>query len=166
MLLHPIQNIGILKTNWIQKRPRISQFFGENPDMYKKFNLNGHNGIDIAVPVGTPVFAPCDGMLTFGADKYLGTYVVIVNHRPYKKIKVILAHLSKVELPTERMVNMGEMVGLSGNTGNSTGPHLHMTVKRVNGGGQTIDTDNGFRGAEDFYDHLIYWKGAGDKYVL
>ena len=48
MIISPIQNEGLLKTDWIQSRPRVSQWFGMNKAMYEPFGMKGHNGVDLA----------------------------------------------------------------------------------------------------------------------
>ena len=59
VLLSPIQNSAIFTKDWIQRRPRITQNFGLNPQIYEQFNMRGHNGVDYGVSVGTPIYSPC-----------------------------------------------------------------------------------------------------------
>lgn len=102
---------------------RITQKFGKNPDRYKKFGLLGHNGIDIGLPMKTQVIAPHGGTVieaTFDPSGY-GNYIKIVN----EKEGSVLAHLSSFQVKVGETVSEGEPVALSGNSGNSTGPHLH-----------------------------------------
>lgn len=102
---------------------RLTQGFAENPDAYARFNMKGHNGRDYGLPVGTPVLAPHGGKVieaTFDADGY-GIYVKIENEVGGS----VLAHLSRRDVNPFQVVYEGQQIGLSGNTGNSTGPHLH-----------------------------------------
>lgn len=118
-LTHPIQDSA--------KRV-ISQRFGENPQDYVKFGLAGHPGLDFAVPQGTPIVAADDGEVIeslVNADGY-GEYVKL----KHAWGESLYAHLSKRNLLAGR-IGKGGLIGLSGNTGNSTGPHLHFGV-RVN----------------------------------
>jgi len=87
-----------------------------------------HAGVDIGVPVGTPVRAPIGGEVQWAG--WLGDYgiAVVLANGP---VRVILAHLSAPAVAVGQVVAPGEVVGLSGNTGRSTGPHLHLEV-RVN----------------------------------
>jgi RHS repeat-associated protein len=81
-----------------------------------------HTGRDYAVPVGTPVFAPYAGSIGFaGSAGTFGNLVVITN----PVWNVYFGHLSSILVATGNQVNAGDQVGLSGNSGHSTGPHLH-----------------------------------------
>lgn len=106
----------------------VKQHFGENPANYRRFGLAGHNGLDYPCPVGSHVLSMIDGIVwkvaDQGADGY-GRYVTVRNGI----FETTYAHLSEVSVKVGDQIDMGDMVGLSGNTGNSTGPHLHITVK-------------------------------------
>jgi hypothetical protein len=121
---------------------RVSQLFGANPAMYARFNYKGHNGIDWATPVGTPILSPHAGTVIESRedkDGY-GLYVKVEN----SKEGSVLAHFSKLDVVAGQKVSEGQRLGLSGNTGYSTGPHLHwgyylMPRDRSNGYGGFID---------------------------
>lgn len=120
----------------------ISQLFGENPDMYKKFGLKGHDGLDIACPTGTPVIAPHDGTVieaSFDAFGY-GNYVKIQNDKEGST----LAHLQSITVKVGFQVKEGDVIGISNNTGNSTGSHLHWGYFRI-----PRDRLNGYDGYTD-----------------
>jgi murein DD-endopeptidase MepM/ murein hydrolase activator NlpD len=88
-----------------------------------------HLGTDFAVPIGTPVKAPQDGVVSrSGSDNMNGTFVEINSGGVIHS----LLHLSQAKVSSGQQVKKGQVVGLSGNTGNSTGPHLHWS-KRVAG---------------------------------
>lgn len=88
-----------------------------------------HLGTDFAVPVGTPVRAPQDGTVTrTGQDNMNGIFVEINSGN----VVHLLLHLSKSKVSSGEQVRQGQVVALSGNTGHSTGPHLHWS-KRVAG---------------------------------
>lgn len=118
---------------------RVTQRFGENPAYYKKFGLKGHNGIDYALPLNTPVLAAEDGTATIHQDPELGNFVMVMGQH-----KTLYCHLTRATIANGQKVKAGEQVGLSGNTGNSTGPHLHFGVKPI-----PQDNNNGFGGAID-----------------
>lgn len=85
-------------------------------------NGRAHNGTDFPVPVGTPVKAPQDGVITkTGNDRMNGIHVVIRSGDN----EHFLLHLSKINVSNGQRVKQGDVVALSGNTGHSTGPHLH-----------------------------------------
>ncbi len=106
---------------------RLTQAFGENPRVYRKLGLPGHNGLDWGMPEGTEVQAVDDG------------FVIRVEERPDgfgKHVKVqhawgqtLYAHLSDFKVVLNQPVERGQVVGLSGNTGFSTGPHLHFGMR-------------------------------------
>lgn len=82
-----------------------------------------HNGVDFAVPRGTPVIATGDGRVArVAVHRYAGKYVVIDEFGPYSTRYL---HLSKFLVHKGEHVKRGQIIGLSGNTGRSTGPHLH-----------------------------------------
>jgi murein DD-endopeptidase MepM/ murein hydrolase activator NlpD len=86
-----------------------------------------HNGLDISGPQGTPVIAPGDGIVIKKAqDKYLGNYLEISHGRG---ITTLYGHLSGYNCNAGQRVKRGEIVAYMGNTGLSTGHHLHYTVK-------------------------------------
>ncbi|MBI3764031.1 MAG: M23 family metallopeptidase [Chloroflexi bacterium] len=90
----------------------------------------GHRALDIAVPAGTPVQATMAGRVVYAGwnDEGYGNLVIVANG-PYR---TYYAHLDRVLVKASQSVDAGALVGFSGNTGNSTGPHLHYEV-RVNG---------------------------------
>ena len=101
----------------------ISSYYG-----YRK-NLNTgaeelHRGVDIAVPTGTVVYAAHDGTVTQAAyDSYYGNYVVITDSKGYT---TKYAHMDSLTVSAGQSVKKGDTVGESGNTGSSTGSHLHI----------------------------------------
>lgn len=173
MLLCPIQNSPIFVENqWLQKRPRISQTFGENPDIYKQFGMKGHNGEDIAITVGTPVFADMDGTIRVknSGDGGYGLHIKLRNS--YMAREVVLGHLSKVLVKDGDRVAMGQKIALSGDTGFSTGPHLHRGFRRlIPQSGDVFkwsvkDYDNGYYGYIDAMPYTVTWKGTLSEYTL
>ena len=93
-----------------------------------------HSGIDIAVPPGTPVRAPGPGVvIATGRSSRLGTYVRLLHEEV--QLETVLAHLSRTQKGLRRgqPVRRGEVVGFSGNSGRSTGPHLHFEIRSVPG---------------------------------
>lgn len=100
----------------------VSNPFGVKGD----YSAGYHTGIDYAVPVGTPVHTPRAGRVIYSgydAAAY-GNYIMV---KSWSGQKVYLfAHLSTRLVRTGAFVRRGKVVGRSGNTGNSTGPHLHV----------------------------------------
>lgn len=112
----------------------VSQWYGENPENYARFGLRGHNGIDYAVPVGTPVRAVADGVVAMvDEDVSYGRYVRVWHEA--LRLHSFYAHLSEQRVLVGQRVRAGELVALSGNTGNSTGPHLHYELRIADANG-------------------------------
>ena len=130
------------KVTW--KRWRISQEFWENPKMYAQFWWKGHNGIDLATPVGTHIFSTHDGIAEVLDDKTgYGLHVKIKRLLWDGWYETIYAHLSKVYIKNWP-VGKGVIIGKSGNTGNSTWPHLHFWLRFYNPDGSIKDKGNGY----------------------
>lgn len=82
-----------------------------------------HNGVDLATPTGTEVLATGDGVVTrIATHKYAGKYVVVEYTGPYSSR---FLHLSKIVVKQGQKVKRGQVIALSGNTGRTTGAHLH-----------------------------------------
>lgn len=85
---------------------------------------NPHSGMDIAAPEGTPVKASSDGIVTLAApDLFYSGNVVILDHG--FGLHTIYAHLKEMNVKEGEKVNQGDIIGLVGQTGRATGPHLH-----------------------------------------
>ena len=92
----------------------------------------GHPGIDLAAPTGSAVYAADAGLVIFAGWSSLGYgNTVVIDHG--NGFKTLYAHLSQVSQYCGAIVKAGQVIGLSGSTGNSSGPHLHFEV-RVPGG--------------------------------
>lgn len=86
-----------------------------------------HYGIDLGVVVGTTVVSAMEGTVTLVSDEgEYGTHVKIVN----KDVTTIYAHCSKILVKKGEKVTKGQKIALSGNTGKTTGPHLHFEIRR------------------------------------
>lgn len=109
----------------------ITQMFGENPDIYKKWGFPGHNGIDYGVPNGTPVNAAAAGtvaLVGFENGGY-GNYVKLSHTDGSKTYYTYYAHLASAAVAAGQKVKAGAVIGSSNNSGASTGPHLHLGLK-------------------------------------
>ena len=102
---------------------RISCYYG-----YRVHPISGenqfHRGLDIAVPEGTELMSAMDGTVMYARyDDSYGNYIVIADENGYS---VRYAHMSSLSVNEGQTVTHGDLVGYSGNTGGSTGPHLHL----------------------------------------
>ncbi|WP_027857085.1 peptidoglycan DD-metalloendopeptidase family protein [Marinobacterium jannaschii] len=110
--------------------PRITDRFGYRIHPVAKKRIK-HAGIDFKAKTGTPVYATADGVVEFaGYHKKSGYgYLVIIQHN--LGFKTYFAHLSKVKVSSRQLIKKGQLIGLSGNSGISTGPHLHYEVRHL-----------------------------------
>lgn len=129
----------------------ITQMFGVNPRVYAQFGLKGHNGIDyrtrfIDSPLGRRyVMAAADGFIEqTRADS--GGYGTHIRIRHPDGSLTIYGHLSKTYVSKDQEVKQGQRIGLSGNTGFSSGPHLHFEYRPAK---WEKSIKNGFAGAVD-----------------
>lgn len=118
----------------------ITQYFGNtpfatsNPQIY---NGGGHNGVDFGAATGTPLEATLSGIVkgTGNTDIYPGCYSygkwVLIEHA--NGLSTAYAHLSDIAVSKGDRVSTGDVIGYSGSTGYSTGPHLHLTIFATEG---------------------------------
>ena len=120
--------------HWPTEYLSITQPFAARPAFYRRFGLPGHEGIDFKGFEGTKIFAVADGRVvqvqrTIGdpmGNPY-GLHLTLEHEDGYM---TIYAHLSKIEVRLNQPVRGGQVIGRSGNTGNSQGAHLHLTLKK------------------------------------
>jgi murein DD-endopeptidase MepM/ murein hydrolase activator NlpD len=86
-----------------------------------------HKGIDINLHKGDIVVSAFDGMVRIAEAKGAFGNVVIIRH--YNGLETVYAHLSKIKVKSGQIVASGQLIGLGGNTGRSSGPHLHFEVR-------------------------------------
>ncbi len=106
---------------------KISSNYGMRKHPISGFNKM-HKGIDFAAPIGTPIYAGGNGIVEYvGRNGGYGKYIRIRHNNEYK---TAYAHLSnyKKGISKGTRVNQGEVIGYVGNTGRSTGPHLHYEI--------------------------------------
>jgi murein DD-endopeptidase MepM/ murein hydrolase activator NlpD len=87
-----------------------------------------HEGLDLAAPEGSDVFAAAEGVVTeTGADPVYGNYIVIQHRDNWASL---YGHLSKIEVALRQELRSGNLIGKVGSTGQSTGPHLHFELRK------------------------------------
>jgi len=107
---------------------KLSQQYGATKFAQKAYKTKFHNGVDFAVPIGTPVIAAEDGVVLMAGNNgrvQYGKYIVIKHGNG---LTTLYGHLSRQVVATGAAVKRGDVIGYSGNTGYSTGAHLHFTV--------------------------------------
>ena len=120
-----------------ESRNHVTSHFGWRPDPFESGDRQMHNGIDIAWDGigGVPVFATISGRVervAYDADGY-GNWVMIVNDSdPDNRKETRYAHLRSMSVTVGQRVEVGDVIGLTGTTGSSTGDHLHHEFRRNN----------------------------------
>lgn len=122
---------GVL--SWPLANVTITQYFGNTKFAQSgAYNGRGHNGVDFRAAIGTPIKAALSGnvVATGNTDRFRGCYSygkwVLLEH--VNGLSTLYAHLSDIDVTVGEPVATGEVIGYSGNTGYSTGPHLHFSV--------------------------------------
>jgi murein DD-endopeptidase MepM/ murein hydrolase activator NlpD len=121
--------------SWPLKPVNITQYFGQTPFATRNpqvYNGKGHNGIDLRASVGTPVFAAMGGKVIGVGDTdaqcrgvSYGKWVLLEHEN---NLSTLYAHLSLPSVAKGQEVGANELIGYSGDTGYTTGPHLHFAV--------------------------------------
>jgi murein DD-endopeptidase MepM/ murein hydrolase activator NlpD len=105
---------------------RVTSSFG-----YRKDPISGrvgfHDGLDLSAPRGTVVLTAAPGQVTYAGRRGGSGNLVVISHGP--GLETVYAHLDRILAPRGRALGAGEVVGLVGSTGRSTGPHLHFVVR-------------------------------------
>jgi murein DD-endopeptidase MepM/ murein hydrolase activator NlpD len=108
---------------------RITDLFGKRRDPFVARSRH-HQGIDIGAPRGTEVFSPANGVIEFVKTTYRLNRgygrAVVINHG--YGIKTLYGHLSKINVKVGQRIERWDLIGLVGETGRATGPHLHYEV--------------------------------------
>lgn len=111
-----------------------------------------HKGIDIDLNKGDAVVAAFDGMVRIAQLKGAFGNVVIIRH--YNGLETVYAHLSKIKVKPGQVVQSGQLIGLGGSTGRSSGPHLHFEVRFK---GQALNPSSiiSFTDNKPFHDSIV-----------
>ncbi|WP_423364522.1 peptidoglycan DD-metalloendopeptidase family protein [Mycoplasma sp. P36-A1] len=150
-------------SNWLRpvKHATISAVAWYYP---ASFGGGWHPGVDFAVNTNTKLIAPADGVIlseSKGANGY-GNHIVIAVKKGNYVYTMLFAHLNKFKSNVTTF-KQGDVIGYTGNTGNSTGPHLHMEIFRHNTS-SLKKVVNEFKENEDYWFGLGYTKkGKADK---
>lgn len=114
----------------------LTSHFGNRANPFSGRGAEDHGGLDIKGKTGDPVRATANGKVSFaGVQGGYGNVVRIAHGNGYE---TIFGHLSKINVRTGETIRAGEVLGLVGSTGRSTGPHLHYEVLR---GGERLDPE-------------------------
>jgi len=129
--------LNIFSGNGKGTSPLISGYGGSSAGSYYRApvrciitqGLHGKNGIDIGCRLGTPILAAAEGTVIAAKTGWSGGYgnMVIISHP--NGTQTVYGHMSKIYVSAGQYVADGETIGTTGNTGQSTGPHLHFEIR-------------------------------------
>ena len=117
--------LASLPSRWPVRGP-VNSDFGQRRSPWAP-NSEFHSGIDIGVPIGTPVRAPAPGVVVFAGQHPEYGITVIIEHG--NDTKSLYGHLSRLSVAVDQSVQRGDTIALTGNTGRSSGPHLHYEIQ-------------------------------------
>lgn len=126
-----VPGTGVLRGNPPAGMPVRSSGVTSRFGMRRHPTLGGgrmHSGVDLAAPTGSPVVAAADGVVAYADWK--GSYGLLVTLRHASGFETRFAHLSRVLVSPGQQVVRGQLLGLVGSTGRSTGAHLHYEVRQ------------------------------------
>ncbi len=120
-------SLGNARLSWPTDSHRITATY-HDPTYPFIATLGQHSGLDLGVKQGTPVMAAETGYIAKVAlgTKWYGNYIMIIHGG---NITTLYGHLSSVQVSQDQYVTKGQLIGYSGNTGYSSGPHLHFEVR-------------------------------------
>lgn len=150
---------------------RVTQPYGANPELYKPFGLDGHEGADLAAQVGANVYAAAGGSVRVvdapplpidPKAKPYGIHVRLTHTIGGQTAVTVYAHLQSATVNVGDVVTAGQLIGLADATGNvrpagAAGSHLHFGIYRVGPNGERLDAGNGFNG---YLDPMPFFKTA------
>jgi len=136
-----------LQLVWPTQVGKISQHFMEHPEWYTSGGLKGHEGLDIVTKTAGEIYACADGVVAevrLDGDTFrqlpttdpkrwgfaYGNQIRITHLLPEGEYTTVYAHLLEARVVAGDRVKAGQLIGLADNTGNSTGTHLHLSLKK------------------------------------
>ena len=142
IIVDPIKRVNIAKITSIERTHMLQVIPSGNPlkDIVVTANFGYrihptlkikkfHRGIDLRAKRKTPVFATADGVVKFVQSRNYGDFGRVIKVSHNYGFETIYAHLKKTNVKIGDIVKKGDIIGLSGNSGRSTGPHLHYEVR-------------------------------------
>jgi murein DD-endopeptidase MepM/ murein hydrolase activator NlpD len=122
-----------LRLRWPTDFAHLDQGFGEHPELYRRWGLPGHEGLDIFAPPGTNIYACAPGNVSrldvYNGDPTAMAYGTSVRLEHAGGYETLYAHLQEARVVVGDVVTAGQVIGLAGATGNTAGGHLHLTLR-------------------------------------
>jgi len=146
----------------------VNRGWGVEDPAYEVFGFKRHNGVDLALTNGQPIYAPFDCRVTEVGNEPQGSglYVCLLSRGRYDfedgkraRVEITFMHLSETHAQVGMTLSVGNEIGRGGDTGNATGSHTHMAPKRVRMGllGDYRDMDR--NDANNTFDPEPYFNG-------
>lgn len=142
---------------------RVSRPWGVEDPQYAQFGFKRHNGVDILVSIGQPIYVPLPCRVTKVGNEPTGSgiFVSVLSRYEYlfldgkttRRVELTFMHLGSASVMRGALLEPGDVLGTGGSTGRSSGPHTHLALKRVrmrffryrdadrNDAGNTIDPE-------------------------
>jgi len=111
-----------------------------------------HRGLDIRANRGTPIYATADGVVEYVQSRNIGAYGRVVKVKHNYGFQTVFAHMKKTKVKVGQVVKKGQLLGLTGNSGRSSGPHLHYEVRYAN---KVLNPKNFIKWGIDNYDYIF-----------
>lgn len=118
--------LGALPSRWPVRGP-VNSEFGRRTSPWADDALEVHSGIDIGAVRNTPVTAPAPGIVVYAGGHSEYGVTLVIDHG--NDIKTLYGHLTRVDVAADQKVERGQVVAHTGNTGRSSGPHLHYEIQ-------------------------------------
>lgn len=144
--------------------PKMDRISGHYGDIYtNKFGTYAHEGLDISRVTGTPIFAPYDGIVAWSDVEPTSYGEYVRTYHPELKICAFYGHLSERLVKTGNSVRRGQLLGYTGDTGNSSAPHLHFEIRKMTDSGRYMPNYSAHGNARvDPLGFLAGWLAAGN----
>ena len=120
-------SIGVFRRFPLAGKIEITSHFNPQRRHPVTRRIAPHKGVDFKASIGTPVYAPADGVVTFAGYQRAAGYYMIIRHQG--DYSTVYMHLSKMEARRGQKVTVGQVIAKTGNTGRTSGPHLHYEIR-------------------------------------
>ncbi|MDP2815213.1 MAG: M23 family metallopeptidase [Rectinemataceae bacterium] len=146
----------------------VNRPWGVEDTAYEELGFSRHNGIDLALVTGQPIYAPfeCRVSKIGNEPNGSGLYVCLLSRRRHgfddgltSRVETTFMHLSEVHTTVGAKLSVGDVLGLGGQTGRATGSHTHMAPKRVRMNHFRGYRDRDRNEASNTFDPEPYWNG-------
>ena len=128
----PSPAILVIKDNNFKITGKLTSAFGPALDPFNKGATRNHLGVDFGAPLGTPIYAPANGVIIEAAEVFerSPSYGTVVIFQTAGGVQTMLAHLDSFDVKPGQQISKGQKIAEIGSSGKSTGPHVHIETRR------------------------------------